>query len=272
MSLCVEHLCFGYRCWNVLDDVSFSADDGNLYCLLGCNGAGKSTLFRCILGMLPFKKGRILADGADIRSLSIKERARRIAYIPQSQSGVFNYSALDIVLMGTTSQLSSFSCPGKSQVEKALKAMEALGVARLAERSYAHLSGGERQLVLIARAIAQQATTLIMDEPCSSLDYGNQIYVMQQVKNLAKKGYLVLMSTHNPEQAFLFADQVLVLQDKRIECCGAPREVLSAPLIERIYGISVTLHDVDGIPVCIPERSFTKEERLKDNLSTDIER
>lgn len=254
MSLRVEHLTFGYRCWNVLDDVSFEAGDGNLICLLGCNGAGKSTLFRCILGMLPYKKGNIQVDGTDIHSLSIKERAQRIAYIPQSQTGVFNYSVLDIVLMGTTSQLGSFSCPGKSQIEKATEAMEMLGIAQFAERSYAHLSGGEQQLVLIARAIAQQAKTLIMDEPCSSLDYGNQVYVMEQVKSLAKQGFLVLMSTHNPEQAFLFADQVMVLLNKKIECCGSPGEVLDAPLIERIYGIPVSLHDVDGTYLCVPKR------------------
>lgn len=255
MSLRVDNLSFAFRCWKVLENVSFEAENGNLICLLGRNGSGKSTLFRCILGMLSYQHGNVKVDGTDVLSLSINERARKIAYIPQKQIGVFNYSVLDIVLMGTTSQLSNFSCPGKTQVAQAVEALEKLGIASLSSRSYAHLSGGEQQLVLIARAVAQQAKTLIMDEPCSNLDYGNQMRVMQQIKNLARQGYLILMSTHNPEQAFLFADKVLVLIDKKIQCCGPPGDVLDESLIERIYGIPVSLHEVDGTPVCIPKRN-----------------
>ena len=255
MSLSVQNLSFAYNCWKVLENVSFEAEPGNLICLLGSNGAGKSTLFRCILGMLPYKRGSIRVDGEEVLPLSYQERAKKIAYIPQSQTGVFNYSALDIVLMGTTSQLGRFSCPGRAQTEQARAALELLGIEHLENRNYAHLSGGEQQLVLIARAVAQQARTLIMDEPCSSLDYGNQVRVMERAQNLAKQGYLVLMSTHNPEQAFQFADRALVLLDKRIECFGVPKEVLNARLIERIYGIPVTVYELDGASVCIPRKT-----------------
>lgn len=253
MSLQVEHLSFQYHCWKVLDDVSFRAENGNLVCLLGCNGAGKSTLFRCILSLLPYKKGKIFVDEAEVKLLTMRERAHKIAYIPQSQAGVFNYSALDMVLMGTTSQLSRFSNPGKEQIRQAVEALELLEIGNLKFRNYAHLSGGERQLVLIARAVAQKAKTIVMDEPCSSLDYGNQIRVMEQIKKLAKQGYLILMSTHNPEQAFLFADKVLVLQNKKIKCFGDPKQVLNAELIEQVYGIPVSIQEIDEIYVCIPK-------------------
>ncbi|HEX2985265.1 MAG TPA: ABC transporter ATP-binding protein [Caproiciproducens sp.] len=252
MSLSVDHLSFGFSCRKVLDNVCFRAENGNLVCLLGSNGAGKSTLFRCILGILPYRQGSVRVDGKEILSLPVKERARKIAYIPQSHSDVFPYSALEMVLMGTASQLGCFSSPGREQVARARKAMELLGICHLERCSYSRLSGGERQLVLIARAVAQQTGVLIMDEPCSSLDYGNQLHILEQMKNLARQGYLVLMSTHNPEQALLFADQVLVLRNHRIICSGSPKEVLSDSLLEQIYGVPVSVHRVGAVPVCIP--------------------
>lgn len=252
MSLRVKNLSFGFPSMKILDDIFFEAQYGHLVCLLGCNGAGKSTLFRCILGLLPYQNGSILVDDTDILSLSIKDRAKKIAYIPQRLSRDCHYVALDLVLMGTTSQLGHFSSPGRNQITKAYEALEMLDVAYLAKRCYAQLSGGERQLVLIARAIAQQTKILIMDEPCASLDYGNQIMVLEQIKKLTKQNYLVLMSTHNPEHALLYADEALVLLDKKIECFHSPCEIMNASMIERIYHVPVVIYEVGGIPVCIP--------------------
>jgi iron complex transport system ATP-binding protein len=258
LSLRVDHLSFGFHGIKALDDIFFEVDYGNLACLLGCNGAGKSTLFRCILGLLPYQQGNIFVDDTDISSLSIKDRAKKIAYIPQGLSGDCYYVALDLVLMGTSSQLGHFSSPGKIQITRAYEALEMLDIAYLAKRCYAHLSGGERQLVLIARAIAQQTKILIMDEPCASLDYGNQIMVMDEIKKLAKQNYLMLMSTHNPEHALLYADETLVLLDKKIECFHSPCEIMNASLIERIYGVPVVIYEVGGIPVCIPRNHALK--------------
>ncbi|WP_411678532.1 ABC transporter ATP-binding protein [Caproicibacter sp.] len=257
MSLCVERLEFSYRNKKILEDVSFRAENGNLLCLLGCNGAGKSTLFRCILGLLPFDAGSVRLDGEDVLSLSYRERAKKIAYIPQSQPSVFNYSVMDLVLMGTTPQLGGFSCPGQMQTKRAEEALGLLGIEELAGRSYARLSGGERQLVLIARAVAQRAKMLLMDEPCSGLDYGNQVRVMERIKELSGQGYLILMSTHSPGQVYLYADRVLVLMNGKIRCGGPPDEVLDAEMLKTVYGIPVSLERVNGVPVCIPENRRT---------------
>lgn len=256
MSLHVNHLSFGFHSTKVLDDIFFEVSDGSLVCLLGCNGAGKSTLFRCILGLLPYSQGTVLVDGIDILSLSIKDRAKKIAYIPQGISAKCYDMVLDLVLMGTTSRLGPFSCPSKTQIATAYEALEMLDIGSLAKRCYAHLSGGEKQLVLIARAIAQQTKLFIMDEPCASLDYGNQIMVMDKVKTLTKQDYLVLMSTHNPNHALLFSDKILVLVDKKLECFQSPSEIMATSIIDRIYGVPVVLYEVGGIPICIPQKLF----------------
>ena len=257
MILSVENLSFSYNCWNVLHDVTFTASSGNLICMLGKNGSGKSTLFRCVLGILKYTQGHILVDGQDIRTRSARELAQIIAYIPQNTNDTFAYTVLDMVLMGTTSQLGNFSCPSNKQRTQAMEAIEAVGISSLTNRNIRHLSGGERQLVLIARALAQQTGILIMDEPCSSLDYGNQIRVMEQIKKLSVEKYLVILSTHNPEHAFLFADKVIVLLDGTVKHFGPPVQILDESLLERLYGIPVSLFKPfgDGKTLCCPRIS-----------------
>ena len=256
MGLIVENLTFGYRCFPVLKGVDFSVETGNLVCMLGKNGAGKSTLFRCILGLLKGYHGKIMADGVDLRTLKEKELARKIAYIPQNHDQAFAFSVLDMVMMGPTSSLQGLKSPGREQREAAFDALKTMRIEAMAERSYAHLSGGEQQLVLIARAIAQQAGILIMDEPCANLDYGNQARVMEELKRLAGEGYLIVQSTHSPDQAFLYADQAAVLSDGVIKAFGKPEEVLTESLLETMYGIPVRLFDAGdtGRKLCMPDR------------------
>ena len=248
MGLVVENLTFSYRCFPVLKGVDFSVEAGNLVCMLGKNGAGKSTLFRCILGLLKGYQGKITVDGVDLRTLKEKDMARKIAYIPQNHDQAFAFSVLDMVMMGTTSSLQGFQNPGKEQREAAFDALKTMRIEAMAERSYAHLSGGEQQLVLIARAIAQQAGILI--------DYGNQARVMEELKRLSREGYLIVQSTHSPDQAFLYADQAAVLSDGGIRAFGKPEEVLTEALLEAMYGIPVRLFDAGdtGRKLCMPER------------------
>lgn len=255
MSLEVKNLSFGYKCFDVLKDVNFKAEQDNLICVLGKNGAGKSTLFRCILNLLPDFKGSVIVNGRNINDLKAEELAHTIAYIPQAHFSTFSYSVMEMVLMGTTSQLKRFSSPGKEQVQVAMKALTRMNIAHLADRNYMHISGGEQQLVLIARVLAQQAKILIMDEPCSNLDYGNQIKLMQEVKKLAKQGYLIIQSTHNPEQALLFADEVMILYHGKIARFGKPSEVIDEEILYEVYGIHVGLHDITqgNIRVCVPK-------------------
>lgn len=254
MSIEVKSLSFNYKYHNVLKNIDFKAEQGNLVCVLGKNGAGKSTLFRCILGLLPGFKGNVIVNGKNIKNLTDQELAHTMAYIPQSHSSTFSYSVMDMVLMGTTAQLKRFSSPGKSQLQIAMNALEQMNISHLADRNYTHISGGEQQLVLIARVIAQQAKIIIMDEPCSNLDYGNQIKLMNEVQKLAKQGYLIIQSTHNPQQALLFANQVMVLIDGKISRFGNSIEVLDESLLYQIYGVHIQLHDIteNNIRVCIP--------------------
>ena len=240
MNLNVEHLSFSYGKRPILQDVCFTAAPGEFLSVLGPNGVGKSTLFRCILGILTDYSGRITVDDTDLRSLSRQQQAKRIAYIPQIHRPTFGYTVLDTVLMGTTRQVSLFSQPSAKQIEQAHAALQQLGVGELADRNFSHLSGGEQQLVLVARAIVQQADILIMDEPTSALDYGNQLRVLQKVKQLADDGYSVLLSTHNPQHAMSFATRILALAGGQVAAFGTPDEVLTTDLVRRLYGVEVS--------------------------------
>ena len=259
MSVEVKELNFSYKkSVPVLRDLSFSLPSGKFICLLGPNGVGKSTLFKCMLGLLRGYSGEIRIDGEDIRTLTQKQLARRVAYIPQSTAPVFNYTVSDVVLMGTTSLTSGFSSPGRREAAYVENALETLNIGHLRDRLFMNISGGERQLVLIARALAQQANILFMDEPTANLDYGNQVRVLEQVHRLSRQGYTVIQSTHNPEQAFLYADEVLAIQNGTVAAQGAPNAVMDAALISGLYGIEAEVLSIkeDKMRVCVPVSSL----------------
>lgn len=255
MSIEVSKLSFSYGDHLIFDDISFTAYDNQLLSIIGSNGAGKSTMFHCILGLLNGYKGKVLFNGIDIKGLSAKEMAKLVAYIPQSHYPSFNFSVFDMVLMGTTTQVSSIASPGKKQIKLALAALERMGIEHLKNRGYTHISGGERQLVLIARALVQDAKVLIMDEPTANLDFGNQVRVMSEIKSLTRDGYTIIQSTHNPEQAFQFSDAVLALKNGKILASGAPADIFTEPLIQTLYGIDVEMQTLYGgkVKVCIPK-------------------
>lgn len=253
----VNNLTFAYKNNLVLDEISFQCPEGALIAVLGPNGAGKSTLFKCLLGFLKNYKGKITIHGEDIRKLNRKRMASYVAYIPQSEAVLFNYTALDTVLMGTTGMLSPLSAPGPEQKAMALEAMDYLGITHLADRGINELSGGEQQMILLARAMAQQAKILIMDEPTANLDYGNQQLVLNCVKRMAKNGYTILLSTHNPEHALQYATHVLAIKDQRILSEGRADEKLNEQLIQEIYGLKVKITEVlvngGRVRSCVPD-------------------
>lgn len=259
MSIEVQSLSYSYGDRRVLQDISFKVGEGEFLSILGPNGVGKSTLFRCMLGLLSDYTGKVLINGQDAGSLSIQERARQISYIPQSSASAFNYSVLEVVLMGVSSRLGAFASPRKEDVERCQWALAKTGIPHLAQRCFHKLSGGERQLVLIARALAQKARVLMLDEPTASLDFGNQYLVMKQARSLASEGYTVIQTTHNPEQSFIFSDRILMLQNGRVLKEGPPSEVLTKELIKELYGVDtdvLSLYD-DRARVCIPHEILT---------------
>lgn len=252
MSLTVRELTFAYEKKPVLAGVSFTANPYEVLGVLGANGAGKTTLFRCILGELKHAEGDIEIDGAAVKSLRPRALAHRIAYIPQTHPMTFRFTVRDMVLMGTTHQISPLSVPRAPQYSAAEDAMERLGIAALADKDFNRISGGEQQLTYIARALAQQAKILVMDEPTASLDYGNQLYVLSVVRALAREGYTVLVSTHNPQHAIWYADRVLALKDGCAAAFGAVSETLTPALIETLYGRHTTIKQTESGPVIVP--------------------
>ena len=239
----VSNLVKKYGDHTAVDHLSFQIEKGKIYGFLGPNGAGKSTLFRCILGGLPDYGGAILLDGRDARTLDQRALAAHIAYIPQIHRPTFGYSVLDTALMGLTRQLSPFRSPSAAQEEQAMAALERMGVAQLARRSFSELSGGEQQLVLIARALCQRSDILVMDEPTSSLDYGNQLRVLERVRQLARQGYTVLLSTHDPQHALRFSQKVLALSGGQVAADGCTADVLTPGLLRRLYGVEAVVLD-----------------------------
>ncbi|MBO4330608.1 MAG: ABC transporter ATP-binding protein, partial [Oscillospiraceae bacterium] len=201
-------------------------------------------LFGCLLGYLRPRTGQVLLGGRDVQTLSGAEIAREIAYIPQSAPVTYNYTVLDTVLMGVTHQIGIFSAPKREHKEKAMAALESLGIAHLAMRGAQKISGGERQLALLARALVQEAGVLLMDEPTANLDYGNSFRVMQRIMNLGGAGYTVIFSTHEPNQAFRYANRVLALSGGGVLADGRPEEVLTGELLSELYGVGVAVRGV----------------------------
>ncbi|MDL2317793.1 ABC transporter ATP-binding protein [Eubacteriales bacterium OttesenSCG-928-A19] len=254
MSVFVQSLSFAYGKTPVLEDISFSLEKGRLVFLLGPNGVGKSTLFKCMLGLLRDYSGTIQIDGQSLAAFSPRRLAQQIAYIPQSNYPAFNYTVLDMVLMGTSARIHAMATPGKQEEGIAMAALDRLGIADFANRSFMQISGGERQLVLIARALAQRSSILLMDEPTANLDYGNQIRVLSSIRALSEEGYSVLLSTHHPEQAFLFSHEIIAMKEGRLLATGTPKETITSELIWQLYGIRTEIESLQGdrMRICVP--------------------
>ncbi|GAU78891.1 ABC transporter ATP-binding protein [Fusibacter sp. 3D3] len=248
----VNQLSFSYGSHAVLKNLTFSIGEGKLISVLGPNGVGKSTLFRCLLGLNKAYSGTVQIDKADIKMLTTRKMAETMAYIPQSHMATFNYSVVEMVVMGTAHRISKFSTPSSSDYQKAYDALEQMNMSSYAERYFNKLSGGEQQMVLIARALAQQAKILLMDEPTSNLDFGNQLRVMEKIKMLAEKGYTIIQSSHNPQHAMMFSDEIMALYAGEITAKGLPGEVVTKGLLETLYQTDVEILKVKGEQLILP--------------------
>ena len=254
MRLEAADLAFGYPGKPVGQGVDLAVGGGEVVCLLGPNGAGKTTLFKTLLGLLPAQGGEVRLERQPLAGLARAEVARRIAYVPQAHAAHFPYSVQDMVLMGRTAHLGPFGRPGSADHAAALAALRMLGIAALADADYTRISGGQRQLALIARALAQAAPLIVMDEPTASLDFGNQALVLRQVRALAAEGYGIVLSTHAPDHAFACATRVALLHEGTLLASGPPAAILTPARLETVYGIKVAVERLaSGHTVCAPD-------------------
>ena len=234
--LSVENIWFSFASRReILRGISFSGKAGDCLCLLGPNGTGKTTLLKCVLGILPPQRGRVLIEGEELSSLSSRERGQRVAYVPQAGSTTFPYTVRELVLLGRLPYLEWGRAPGRKDHLAVREALESLDLLSFAERRFNELSGGERQLVLLARALAQNAPVLILDEPTANLDYANQIRVLSALWDLVKRNYTILMATHFPNHAFLAGTRVLLAKDGKILAQGFPEEVITEESMSQLY-------------------------------------
>jgi len=255
--LLVEGLEFSYQNGKVLEGVGFSLESG-IGCLLGPNGAGKSTLIKCIAGVLQPTAGRIELNGASLLSMGFRERSKLVSYAPQEFGISFPYTVFEVVLMGRNPHVNPLEGPGEDDEEKAWKALEALGITDLAEKPFTNLSGGQKRLILIARALAQEGELLLFDEPTSFLDFRNQHLVLSVIGGLAKDlGKLVLVSLHDPNQALLFCDTVFLMREGKVVASGRAEDVVTGENLEALYGVGVRLIEVDGLRFVVPEKDET---------------
>ena len=253
MTLLVNDLGFGYGKSVILSGVDLSVDSNEVVSVIGPNGAGKSTLLKCILRLLNPGQGEVLVNGRKVQDLSRKERALSLAYVPQALPSRFPMTVFDTVLLGRRPHLSWR--PSGKDVEKVWAALARMDLDSLAMRDFDTLSGGQKQKVMLARAFAQEAKYLLLDEPTSNLDLRHQMEVMNMVREYAETtGRGALVTIHNLNTAARFSDRIVMLQGGRVHDCGPPSTVLSSENIQSVYGVVVESACVNGSQVVIPLR------------------
>ena len=248
MRLEIKNLSCGYNDRAVIENFNASLADGDVFCLLGSNGVGKTTTFKTILGFLKPLGGEILADGENVLAMSDKQRAQLISYVPQAHVPPFAFSVFDVVMMSANARLGMFERPSKEDESVALGALETLKMGDFKDKIYTDLSGGERQMVLIARALAQRSKVILLDEPTANLDFGNQMRVLRQIKELAAHRYIVVMTSHQPEQVFYVGAKVAMLGRDKSYIYGAAKDVVTSENLREIYGtdIRVVRNEIEG--------------------------
>lgn len=246
----VENLCFGYNKDPILKEINFTVKKGQFTCLLGANGSGKTTILKCLNGILKPEAGAISLDQCRLEDMSQKGIARKICLVPQEHSSVFSYQSIEVVVMGITPYLGFGAQPSAEVYKRAESILEKLNALDLAYRKYNNLSGGEKQLVLIARALMQDTDYIIMDEPTSHLDFKNKHLILMELKNMAHKGYGVITALHDPNLALKFCDQVIIIKDGEVLEKGPTMNTITDQNLGRAYDINIEVnHSRRGIEI-----------------------
>lgn len=237
----------------VFEDINFSIEKGDVLCILGPNGTGKTTLIKTLNGLHKVNSGLVLLNGEDINNLSFNDIAKLVGYIPQGHIPSFPFTVFDVVLMGRAPYVNLTSSLREEDKEIAINALKTLGIEDLKDKTYTNLSGGEHQLVFLARVLAQEPDLLILDEPTNHLDFGNQIKLLEIIEQLSNLGLAVIMSSHYPDHAFLAANKVAIMKDKSFIDFGSPEDVLTEENLNKAYGIDVNLIELENNrKICVP--------------------
>ena len=239
MSIEVKGLICGYGKKTILNNVNFMVSPEDSLCLLGANGIGKTTIFKTLLGFIPPLAGEITVDGKDLNKMSHKERAIKMAYVPQAKSYSYKYTVSDMIMMGRSLHIPKFMSPSKKDHEAIEAVMEQMDLLAYRNAYYSELSGGEQQIILIARAIAQGSDYIIMDEPASNLDYSNQKKLLDTIKNLTKNNKGIMMASHTPEHAFVCCNKALLISRSRKYQFGSVNEIVTSENLSAAYGVEI---------------------------------
>ena len=255
MKFRIENGVMGYDGKPILRDVNIEIDTGSILCVLGKNGAGKTTFFKSLLGVLPLISGSIYLDDVNVAQWDRKKFASMVSYVPQAHSLPFSFTVMEVVLLGRSVHVKMFSSPSKKDKQIAEEALRKLKIWHLKDRVFSSLSGGEQQMVIVARAMSQQASFIVMDEPTSSLDFGNQIKIIRQVRDLQDKSLGIIMSTHSPDHVFMCGAQAVIVDSGKIFSVGSCENV-SESLLKKIYGVDILIDECNKRnhrrKVCVP--------------------
>ena len=244
MILKVENITSGYGKNNILNNINFCFETGDILCIMGENGSGKSTLFKSLLGFVNIKSGKISINDENILNWSNKKLSKYFSYIPQIHTPSFDYKVIDIVLMGRAGYLNFIDLPSKKDNILALECLKKVGIEHLYNRIYTELSGGERKLVLIARALCQDAKYMIMDEPTSDLDFVKSQIVYDVLKDLSNRGYGIIISTHSPEYPFYNYNKLLLLKNGNMISFGTVKDTLNKDNLTKTYSTNIDVIDI----------------------------
>ncbi|RBQ28627.1 ABC transporter ATP-binding protein [Aliarcobacter vitoriensis] len=247
-----KNISFSYQKKEVLNDINFELHQGDILSLIGKNGCGKTTLLKILLGIYK-SSGDIKILSKNINDYKNKELAKLISYVPQTHQIPFDYTVFDVVLMGRLAHINLFSNYSQKDIEITIKNLEKVGILHLKDKIYSQISGGERQLAFIARALTQNAKIIFMDEPVTGLDYGNQLKLLKFLKELANEGYTFVKTTHYPDHALYASNKVMMLKDGKVLDYGTVDDKLTVENINQLYDVNVEIISKENYKFCIPK-------------------